>query len=164
MCIRDSVLTEYPPNATDGADNRRIASRAIADYSFTCGTRRMLAHVAKMGLTAAAYRFDQRAAADTSPSDMGVEHGDEVPFVFDQGAWIGDAGFTPEEEVLATTIGRIWSNFSRTGTVPWPVFGHTLEQGWNQSEPEWLFRAGASRLQPYSHDRACNFWDQNVPL
>eukprot|EP00946_MAST-07B_sp_MAST-7B-sp1_P001525 g1525.t1 len=107
------VLKQYPPNATRGADNRELAARALADYSFTCGTRRMLAHVANMGLTAAAYRFDQRAAADTSPKNMGVEHGDEVPFVFDQGTWIGEAGFTPEEERLATKMGSVWSNFSR---------------------------------------------------
>ena len=155
------VLAEYPPNAM-GPDNRALASRAFADFSFTCGTRRLLAHVAEMGQLAGAYRFDQRAAADTSPADLGVEHGDEVPFVFDQGSWIGDAGFTPAEEVLATTIGSIWSNFSRTGTIPWPGFGR--DSGQEKHQAEWSFRAGASRLQPYSDSGACDFWDRNVPL
>lgn len=151
------VLAEYPPNSTHGADNCALASRALSDYSFTCGTRRLLLGVARQGLVAAAYRFGQRAAADTSPPELGVEHGDEVPFVFDQGSWVGTPGFTPAEEALATSIGRVWSNFARNGSVPWPAFG--------KSPPlEWLFRAGPTegQLQPYSDSSACDFWDRNL--
>jgi carboxylesterase type B len=154
------VMAEYPPNATRGADNRPLAARALADYSFNCGTRRLLARVAAQGVLAAAYKFDQKAAADPSPDDMGVQHGDEVPFVFDQGSWVGDAGFTPAEEALSTFMGGVWSNFSRTGTVPWPAF----EGRPSSEEVEWLFRAIASKAQPYTDAAHCDFWDRNMPL
>jgi carboxylesterase type B len=154
------VLARYPPNATAGADNCALAARAFADFSFTCRTRRLARALAAQGrgVRVFAYRFVQRAAADDSPAAWGVAHGSEVPFVFDQGSWVGDAGFTHAEEQLATSMGAAWSNFAARAdpnaahSAVWPDFA--------ASEDEWVLEAGASRAQPYSDAAACDFWDQ----
>ena len=159
------MLARYPPNETAGADNCGLAARAFSDYSFTCRTRRLARAVAAQGsrgVRSFVYRFAQRAAADNSPAAWGVAHGSEVPFVFDQGSWVGDAGFTPAEEQLATSMGSAWSNFAARadpnaeGSPVWPAFtggGGGLE---------WVLKAGASRARPYSDATACDFWDEQL--
>ena len=97
-------LASYPPNEAPDADNTALASRMVADYSFTCGSRYLLRVVStvqeqqwrqqqqqqqqqqeqeqqrrRRGVPQSfMYHFTQHAKADTSPAVWGITHGSEV--------------------------------------------------------------------------------------
>lgn len=69
------------------------------------------------------YEFEWRSPA--FGGELGAAHAMEVPFVFDTLATAsgpeGLCGINPPQE-LATRIHRIWTDFARDGTLPWPEF------------------------------------------
>lgn len=68
------------------------------------------------------YEFDWRSPLF---GGLGAAHAMELPFVFDTLATVtgpeGLCGETPPQ-VLATRVHRIWVDFARDGTLPWPEF------------------------------------------
>mmetsp|Transcript_9655 Transcript_9655/g.25668 ORF Transcript_9655/g.25668 Transcript_9655/m.25668 type:complete len:232 (+) Transcript_9655:232-927(+) len=104
----------YPPDLSPTADNGPQLANMLTDLFFHCSTRHLAQALTASGAPVHLYRFDQRAKADTTPVNWGVTHGSEVPFVFDNGSWVGDgtSDFTPQEEQLATLIGAMWSRFA----------------------------------------------------
>ena len=163
--MRDLVLHEYPAATGTGADNRALAARLAADYSFTCSTR-YLARIVSSGfgpdINASAgraflYHFMQRAAADPSPTWEGVAHGSDVPFVFDQPSWEGDAGFTAEEEHFAGALGEMWARFAAVRGAPAPAWAPYT----NGSDLEFVLRArNGSFSQRFYRATQCDFWEQ----
>ena len=105
------------------------------------------------------YRFAQRARDDDSPASWGVSHGSEVPFVFDHGDWNGapNASFTPAEERLATSIGRIWARFAR-GQPP------ASEATWARydlvAEKQAVLDTREFRLERTPRAHACDVWEE----
>ena len=69
------------------------------------------------------YEFDWRSPA--CDGQLGAAHGMELPFVFDTLATAtgpkGLCGPSPPQE-LADRIHRIWVDFARDGSLPWPEF------------------------------------------
>jgi para-nitrobenzyl esterase len=69
------------------------------------------------------YEFDWRSPA--LGGELGACHGIELPFVFDTLASVtgerGLAGTAPPQE-LADRMHRIWVDFARDGSLPWPEF------------------------------------------
>lgn len=161
--IIERVLNQYPANSTISEDKSALASSCFTDYFFRCFNRLLLkrATFGNNNVTHTfAYRFDIRAKADSSPTDWGVEHGAEVPFVFDQGSWIGAAGFTPAEERVAESMGTSWVNFARdrnpsvNSDYLWPPFQS------NGSQPmELCYSINSSRPEPFTSNEICNFWE-----
>lgn len=120
-----AALQRFPPKE---GDNRASASRILGDYAFTCIARSIASNVARHGGTVFSYRFNAKAADDTTPSEEGVIHGADVPFVWDHGDWEGAAShFRPPEERLAESIGNAWTQFASEGRPTsdpshWPRF------------------------------------------
>jgi para-nitrobenzyl esterase len=69
------------------------------------------------------YEFDWRSPA--CDGELGASHGMELPFVFDTLATAtgpkGLCGTNPPQE-LADRVHRIWVDFARDGSLPWPEF------------------------------------------
>jgi para-nitrobenzyl esterase len=69
------------------------------------------------------YEFDWRSPA--CEGELGASHGMELPFVFDTLAIAtgekGLCGTNPPQE-LADRVHRIWVDFARDGSLPWPEF------------------------------------------
>jgi para-nitrobenzyl esterase len=69
------------------------------------------------------YEFDWRSPA--CDGKLGASHGMELPFVFDTLATVtgerGLCGTSPPQE-LADRIHRIWVDFARDGSLPWPEY------------------------------------------
>jgi para-nitrobenzyl esterase len=87
------------------------------------------------------YEFDWRSPA--CGGELGACHGMELPFVFDTLASVtgerGLAGTAPPQE-LADRVHRIWVDFARDGSLPWPEFNretrlvYQLERGQAECE------------------------------
>jgi len=69
------------------------------------------------------YELDWRSPA--LAGELGACHGMELPFVFDTLATVtgekGLAGLSPPQD-LADRVHRIWVEFARDGSLPWPEF------------------------------------------
>ena len=69
------------------------------------------------------YEFEWRSPLFAG--QLGASHGMELPFVFDSLATAtgeeGLCGTNPPQE-LATRIHRVWADFARDGSLPWPAF------------------------------------------
>ena len=122
------LRVHYPPHASPTADNGPQLADMLTDLFFHCSTRHLARALTARGVPVHLYRFDQRAKADTTPVKWGVTHGSEVPFVFDNGSWVGDgtSNFTPKEERLATLIGAMWSRFASGRPPPGDAAPHTV--------------------------------------
>ena len=112
-------------------------ANVINDYAFTCANR----HFAIQAIQGAtpqplyAYQFTEVSSFNfwTSPPlppSMSVPqcaglvcHGDELPYVFNTAAKLGQT-FNPAEEALAQTIGGYWTSFanSRNPGATWSLF------------------------------------------
>ena len=89
------------------------------------------------------YEFDWRSPA--FGGELGASHGMELPFVFDTLPCAtgpeGLCGIHPPQDV-ATRIHRLWVDFARDGSLPWPEFDretrqlHLLAADRTISEPE----------------------------
>ena len=158
----DEVFVKYPPDTTQGSDNRKLASDLLGDLSFICGTRFVAQQLSSTagGGAVYVYRFNHHAASDPTPAAWGITHGSEVPFVFDHGDWIWtNSAFTAPEQQLATIIGTTWASFATSGspgnatpTLPWPAYT-------NASDMDLVFDTGTG-LHVEKHPRAtyCDFW------
>lgn len=123
-------------------------SDAMTDLVFRAPARRFAA--AHQGRTHV-YEFDWRSPA--FGGELGACHGLELPFVFDTLATCtgpqGLAGTAPPQ-ALADRVHRLWVDFARDGTAPWPEYDgetrqvYSLAQGRAASEP----RMAADRYLP----------------
>jgi len=172
------VLTLYQPSAV--ADNAPLAADLLADIVFKCGTRHLARAMSSTSATATTattasvylYRFDQRARDDPSPTSWGVSHGSEVPFVFDNGSWVGDpapSSFTTYEEWLATAIGGAWASFAAQGLPSaspngsWAPYTNATDLEAVLAVPQAvdITPAFPLRMQPNARATFCSFWEQN---
>ena len=88
------------------------------------------------------YELDWRSPA--LENQLGACHGMELPFVFDTLSTVtgerGLAGTSPPQ-VLADRIHKIWVDFARDGSLPWPEYDretrlvYQLEKGVAEHEP-----------------------------
>lgn len=88
------------------------------------------------------YEFDWRSQA--CDGELGASHGMELPFVFDTLATAtgerGLCGTNPPQE-LADRVHRIWVDFARNGSLPWPEYNregrlvHRLAANVTEAEP-----------------------------
>ena len=75
------------------------------------------------------YEFDWRSPA--FGGELGASHGMELPFVFDTLACAtGEQGLcgTNPPQALASQVHRLWVDFARDGSVPWPAFDRQTRQ------------------------------------
>ncbi|RZJ02068.1 MAG: carboxylesterase/lipase family protein [Brevundimonas sp.] len=89
------------------------------------------------------YEMDWRSPA--FDGELGAAHAVDVPFVFDALATgTGKKGFLGEDppQALADRIHKIWVDFARDGSAPWPQYDdatrqvHALEKGQTGRDPD----------------------------
>jgi para-nitrobenzyl esterase len=95
-------------------------TEALTDLVFRLPARRYAqAHQGRTHV----YEFAWRSSA--YDSQLGACHGMELPFVFDTLSTVngarGLAGANPPQEI-ATRLNTIWSDFAKTGALPWPAY------------------------------------------
>ena len=163
----NSVMEVYPPSSTD--DNRPLAADFLGDLSFICGSRfitRMHSTLAVQpafsdGRSTFMYRFN----AGGRPGGWGVEHGDEVPFAFDQPSWSETGAFTPAEEDLSEAMGALWASFAATrlpaaGGFAWPAYHNHSK--YDDTDVEMLLGTSAAKAsltsEAFPRAHFCNFW------
>nr|AIW81366.1 carboxylesterase, type B [uncultured bacterium TB305_p]AIW81378.1 carboxylesterase type B [uncultured bacterium TB306_p] len=91
-----------------------------------------------------AHMYELEWGSPAFDGQLGASHGMELPFVFDTldlaSGEEGLAGVNPPQE-LATRTHKLWVDFARSGTLPWPQFDrdsrliYQLERGEAVSEP-----------------------------
>ena len=97
-----------------------VLTEAMSDLVFRWPARRFAeTHRGRTHM----YEFEWRSPA--FGGELGAAHAMELPFVFDTLAAAagpeGLCGNDPPQE-LATRVHRIWTDFARDGTLPWPEF------------------------------------------
>eukprot|EP00762_Andalucia_godoyi_P003951 ANDGO_05739.mRNA.1 Crystal protein len=114
-------------------DSRVVLSRASADFFFNCATRRALLALSRYNKAPLRWyaflhspQYDpENKAPQCSPFGLGgVCHGADLVYVFHTlSEW--NHHFTPEEEVLSSTMMNLWADFvsgSDTLSFAWPLF------------------------------------------
>lgn len=103
----------------------QVLARTMSDLVFRWPARRFAEeHCGRTHV----YEFDWRSPLF---GGLGAAHAMELPFVFDSLATCtgpeGLVGEAPPQE-LATRIHRLWVDFARDGTLPWPAFDRETRQ------------------------------------
>lgn len=96
---------------------------AMTDLAFRLPARDFAAAHAKAGGHTHFYEFGWRSPAFDGA--LGAAHALELPFVFDTlASCSGPKGFTGPNppQALAQSIHRLWVDFARDGSLPWPAF------------------------------------------
>lgn len=143
-----AILKAYRKAARKGARPGEVLEAAMSDLVFRWPARVFAA--AHQGRTHV-YEFGWRSPAMNG--ELGACHAVEMPFVFDTlhtGA--GPKGFLGENppQDLADRVHRIWVDFARDGSLPWPEFKpesrmvHRLDTGETAAEPPMI----AARFWP----------------
>ena len=155
----------YPANET--SDNRLTASQLLGDATFICGSRFYLRHITRKIAeervpSTRMYHFDflRNRFCSLMPKSLGVLHGSELPYSFNQPR-MNDAicnTFSAEGESLALTIGRFWSKLAgddldKEDASSWPL--------WDEDkELNILFnRSGQTEVETKRHATRCDFWE-----
>jgi para-nitrobenzyl esterase len=150
--LGDRVLQQYP--ASRFATPRAAYVRVTTDSRFVCPARE-IARAADAGQTAAVYRYLFQYAG---PSQFGVVHGLDVPFVFGTFDALLTAGGQPYQPTatdlaVSATIQTAWTTFARTGvpatTPAWPV--------WTPTDPTLQLDASLS-VADGIRTADCDFW------
>ncbi len=101
-------------------------TEAMSDLVFRWPTR---VYAARHQGRTHVYDFGWRSPA--CDGQLGACHALELPFVFDTLATAsGERGFAGESppQAIADRIHKIWVDYARDGTVPWPEFDETTRQ------------------------------------
>jgi len=156
------IIKEYP--ITEYQGDVRLALSAIGtDDLWSCPGRRAARSFSKVVPTHA-YEFnDPNPPTNLAPQGIdfpfGAYHASELPSLFDSTTLGGHASLTPDQELLAASMVRYWTQFAGTGdpnsaaNPEWPAF--TAANDTYQSlvpptpHPETGFAA----------DHKCAFWD-----
>jgi acetylcholinesterase/cholinesterase len=148
-----TVMEDYPRTGT--GDNRDQVIEIANDYIFQCANRAVA--LAATGPTYY-YQYEHPGSFNMQPAvgrcaDEAC-HADELPFVFHSG--VGDAAFTEDETLLASSVASYWGRFvgglhdpSLAGLARWPDV---------RAAGEYQVLAvpvSTSVLDP----RACELWD-----
>jgi para-nitrobenzyl esterase len=156
------VVKLYPASAYGG--DVRIAVAAIGtDALWSCNGRRD-AQAFSRYVPTRAYEF-----ADPSPPTVlappvanfpfGAYHASELPSLFDSTTLGGHAPFTPDQETLAATMVRYWTQFAGTAdpnsaaTPDWPAY--TAADDTYQS----LVPPAPHPTTGFAAFHKCDFWD-----
>lgn len=148
-----TITGAYPTTGT--GDNRERVIEIANDYIFQCANRAVAQ--AATGPTYY-YQYDHAGAYNLFPGVARCAdeacHGDELPFLFHTG--VGDAAFTPDEEVLATSITAYWGRF--VGGLHNPSLAG-LER-WPDVRVDGAYQVLAVPITTATLDRrACQMWD-----
>ena len=144
------VLSRSAPKAAatlkayraSGATPGQALNQALGDLMFRWPARVYAAtHQGRTHM----YEFGWRSPA--FDGELGACHAVEMPFVFDTlPTGTGAKGFLGENppQALADSVHKIWVDYARDGSLPWPEFDGTtrqvyhLERGVAEYEPEML--------------------------
>ena len=155
-----AALVDAQPryNTSAFADGRTPLSQMVTDMWFRCASERFLFGAAAAGATELhAYRFDHLYSNASIFPQFGLPdicahvvcHASELPFVFHE--LPSFSAFTPEEDSLALTMGRLWTSFAK---------GEDISADW----PRWTPAARQTLVlnetrQVESTLGLCGFWD-----
>jgi para-nitrobenzyl esterase len=126
-----------------------VLTKAMSDLVFRWPARAFAA--AHKGRTHV-YEFGWRSPALAEMGGLGACHAVEIPFVFDTlhtGA--GPRGFLGEDppQALADRTHRIWVDFARDGSAPWPEY--------SRDDPQ-VYRIDLDRAEAEPPMPAAKFW------
>ncbi|HZV84247.1 MAG TPA: carboxylesterase family protein, partial [Brevundimonas sp.] len=119
------ILKAYGLGKAGGKPGDALAE-AMSDLAFRWPAR---VYAARHHGRTHVYDFGWRSPACSG--QLGACHGLELPFVFDTLASAsGERGFAGDNppQALADRIHRIWVDYARDGTAPWPEFNETSRQ------------------------------------
>ena len=161
----DEIVNQYP--ISDYQGDVRLALSAIGtDYLFSCPGRRAAQSFAKVVPTHAYEFADPNAPTVLAPSvpnfPFGAYHASELPYLFDSTTLGGHAPLTPDQEQLAATMVRYWTQFAATGdpnssgTPTWPAYTAASDAYQSLEPPTPHPETG------FAVDHKCAFWDAQL--
>jgi len=123
-----SIMEQYPIYQFDQC-YKCLVSTILKDYFFACSARRILLAIQQRGIPAWMYHFTFDGVLGDNL--LGVYHGSELQFVFDN-EWPAILNsFNEDDKIVADIFGTYWTNFAKYGnpngngtqTYPyWPPF------------------------------------------
>ncbi len=122
--LASQVAAEYP--LADFSSPFAAAAAVEGDFSMTCPARETAAYLSDFNVTAYLYFFThQLEIARAVKSNLGVFHGEELPFVFNMlTAFMG-----PKERILAKQFAMWFTAFAADGKMdaPWEPYSRSAD-------------------------------------
>jgi para-nitrobenzyl esterase len=125
---RDEFLVLFDPDKTNSPE--KIVGHLITDQSISEPNRALARLHTKNGAPTYVYHFSYVPAAQRATA-FGMGHGGETQYVFNQPR--AESGFDAEGKALASTAGKYWAEFARSGNpgnaggTVWPKYDLTNE-------------------------------------
>jgi para-nitrobenzyl esterase len=113
---RAQVSALYDPS---GTNKTAVAAGLITDKYFTEPARFLATNLAKSGEPVYRYFFSY-VAEQARSRVMGAGHGSEIPFVFGNLTNRAAMMYTDSDKQIASTMGKYWTNFAKTGNPNGP--------------------------------------------
>lgn len=123
----DAIVYQYSNwlDPEDQLDNVHNLDNAVGDCHFVCHLNYFAHHYASAGENVYMYYFTQRFSSNLWPDWMGVLHADEIMGVFGEPYKQG-YNYTKDEKQLSMRMMQYWSNFAKTGYVPFLTHMHLI--------------------------------------
>jgi para-nitrobenzyl esterase len=161
------VVKEYPITDYTGVSGVSPVKLALGDIGtdalFSCPGRRAAQSFSKTVPTDAYEFADPNAPTILAPQipnfPFGAYHASELPSLFDSTTLGGHAPLTPDQEQLAGTMVRYWTQFAATGdpnsagTPEWPAYTAATDSYQSLVPPTPQTTTG------FAADHHCAFWD-----
>jgi para-nitrobenzyl esterase len=156
------IVKQYPIG--DYQNNVRLAISAIGtDYLWSCPGRRAALSFSRVVPTRTYEFADENAPTELAPNvpgfPFGAYHASELPSLFDSTTLGGHANLTADQETLAATMVRYWTQFADTadpnspGTPEWPSYDAATDIRQSLVPPTPHPTSG------FAADHKCAFWD-----
>jgi para-nitrobenzyl esterase len=156
-----TVEAMYPPA---DYENATVAlATAATDGVYACNGRKAIRWLSQY-VPVFAYRFDDRdapmryfASPPLNFASYGAAHASEIQYVFDTRTPY-PGGLTPDQEQLAATMVKYWTNFAKSGDpngpgVPrWPAYSMATDLFQSLVPPE------PAQMDTFAADHRCAFW------
>jgi len=161
----DEILAQYPLSEFPSPG---LAISAIGtDAIFACPARRT-AQALSQHVRTYMYELDdpnvpQIFILPPASIPYGSYHAADLTFLFDSALRGGHAPFTPEQEALAATMVRYWTQFAKVGTpnrfrVPfWPQYTPARDAHMSFEPPTPVAQTD------FAAEHKCGFWDSFAP-
>jgi len=160
--FRKQILDLYPYSGFDSPDSQMAA--ILRDYTFSCAERRVLSAISEQSYPAYMYHmvYDSEFVETRV---VGIYHGYELAFVFDNQLPPNIHSFSEEDQEIADSCGYYWGNFAKTQNpntgyygkkdsrfIKWPLYNTTQRQNILFDLPL------SSESKLYATE--CDLWDQ----
>jgi len=161
---RQALITWYSDwtQVNNSSSNKAVSVNLYSDWSVVCPCNYFAELYSQHGGTVHYYYFNQKTSSNPWAAWMGVQHGDELPYVFGLPLKKEKSGkYTQQEKDLSRDVMRYYTTFAETGS---PVSDNAAWPLYTRGEPRYFtFNTDGSGIGVGPHANRCAFRNRFIP-